>query len=296
MPNQRPPHPTLRYVLVGAWLVFTISLTTWWYIFSLTQLERLRVLAAVQSPEFIRNRHMLTWEGAVLIACLVLGGLGLMYLIYRDQKRNQKMREFLRTFSHELKTPIGSLRLQAESLAADLGESPHRELVSRVVADTTRLTHQLENSLVLADLEHYQPFIENVDVGDVVERIRHQWPNVGIAVSKQTKVKADRRALDSILQNLVQNSVVHGHATDIQIEARPGQKEQIDLHIRDNGKGFVGDPNKLAEQFVRHYSGSGNGIGLFVSRRLANLMNGSLKFNPAPHSFEVILTLQKADG
>jgi signal transduction histidine kinase len=91
-------------------------------------------------------------------------------------------------------------------------------------------------------------------------------------------VKADARALESVLTNLVQNAVIHGQATrvDIQVQRVSGR---LQVRVGDNGGGFQGDPSRLGELFVRHERSSGSGVGLYIVRRLVTSMNGTIKLS-----------------
>ena len=88
---------------------------------------------------------------------------------------------------------------------------------------------------------------------------------------------ADARALESVLTNLVQNAVIHGQATAVALVARR-TNGRVNLTVTDNGRGFPGDPSSLGQLFVRHARSSGSGVGLYIVRRLARAMNGSIKF------------------
>ena len=77
----------IEYGLAILWLVFTISLATWWLIFGLRQASALREVNLTHSEELVEVHHMLFWEGGALIASLAAGGAGLLYGIRRERKR-----------------------------------------------------------------------------------------------------------------------------------------------------------------------------------------------------------------
>jgi signal transduction histidine kinase len=90
---------------------------------------------------------------------------------------------------------------------------------------------------------------------------------------------ADARALESVLTNLVQNSVTHGQATEVDVSAKRSADGRLAVRISDNGQGFHGDPNQLGKLFVRHTRGSGSGVGLYIVRQLVKRMNGTVSFS-----------------
>ena len=284
--------PAIKYALAGVWLIFTTALTIWWYIFSQAQLARLLALSPNHPEEIQRSKKMLELEGGVLIASLVLGGLALIYLIYRDARQNRRIREFFRNFAHELKTPIGSLRLQAEALKEDLKDSASVELAQRIVTETERLNLQLENSLLLAQLDSYQTLPEQLDLRELARELKLEWSDLSFSLTKNCSVNADLRALQSILRNLVQNAVVHGRATEITLTPEEnGATDMVTISIRDNGQGFGGKIKDLGRPLQRHYSGSGSGIGLHLASCLVKKMKGSLEYNAAGPGFEVLIKL-----
>src|SRR5262245_55410220 len=281
--------------LVALWLVFTVTLAGWWLIFGLRQLDLINQSKLEAAGQLQRHYQMLMWEGGILIASLVGGGLALFYYARREQKRHAQVEEFFAAFTHDAKTALASLRLQAESLREDFaGES--NPLLDRLLSDTLRLQLQLENSLFLVNLPRGKFFLEPIKLSERIDAMRLHWPNVAITQTGDGIVKADARALESVLTNLVQNSVIHGQATRVDIEVQRGSGR---LHVKviDNGGGFQGDPARLGELFVRHARSSGSGVGLYIVRRLLTSMNGEVKFGSGEDSgFVADVELPEAAG
>jgi len=80
-----------------------------------------------------------------------------------------------------------------------------------------------------------------------------------------------------VLTNLVQNSVIHGHATEVEITVRH-TGSRIAVVVIDNGCGFQGDQAQLGKLFIRHARSSGSGVGLYIVRQLAKAMKGEISF------------------
>ena len=267
----------IKILLVALWVTFTVTLATWWMIFGLRQLDRLNQLHVEQADQIQRHYQMLLWEGGILIAALISGGLALFYYARREQKRHARVEEFFAAFTHDAKTALASLRLQAESLKEDLGAEPN-PLLDRLLQDTLRLQLQLENSLFLVNLPTGRLLIEPVQISSLVDTLRYHWPSLTIIQKGDGVVMGDGRAIESMLTNLVHNAVTHGHASEIRITAAPNNKGFC-LRVADNGSGFPGDFKQLGKLFVRHARGSGSGVGLYISRQLAIRMNSTLSFS-----------------
>ena len=286
----------IAIALVAVWVVFTVTLAGWWLVFGLRQLDLIKRLTVAGAPDLHRYYQMLMWEGGILIASLIGGGLALFYYARREQKRHAQVEEFFAAFTHDAKTALASLRLQAESLREDLESGEPNPLLDRLLSDTLRLQLQLENSLFLVNLPRGKFFLEPIKLSDRIEALRLHWPNVTITQSGDGSVMADARALESILTNLVQNAVIHGHATHVDVNARRNA-ERLRVTVVDNGRGFQGDLSQLGKLFVRHARSSGSGVGLYIVRQLAKAMHGTIQFCSGEESgFVAELELPEAAG
>src|SRR2546422_11635750 len=183
--------------LVALWVVFTVTLAGWWLIFGLRQLDLINQSKLEGAAQLQRHYQMLMWEGRILIASLIGGGLALFYYARREQKRHLQVEEFFAAFTHDAKTALASLRLQAESLREDFNDAEHSPLLDRLLSDTLRLQLQLENSLFLVNLPRGQFFLQPIRLSDRVEALRLHWPNVVITQTGDGVVMADARALES---------------------------------------------------------------------------------------------------
>src|ERR1051325_10323815 len=220
-------HSRLAIFLVGVWVVFTVTLTAWWLIFGLRQLELINQSNLENAAQLNRHYQMLLWEGGILIASLIGGGLALFYFARREQKRHAQVEEFFAAFTHDAKTALASLRLQAESLQEDYADSEPNPLLDRLLSDTLRLQLQLENSLFLVNLTRGKFFLEPISLSGYIDNLRRHWPDLTIRQAGDAIVLADARALESVLTNLIQNAVTHGHASEIDIRIDAGRKGQV---------------------------------------------------------------------
>ncbi|MCC6278395.1 MAG: HAMP domain-containing histidine kinase [Oligoflexia bacterium] len=264
-------------VLTWLWLALTVSLTSWWMIYALSTNQK---LSGHELPQdIIRANRMLYFEGATLIGLLILGGVALIYLVHRERKRSRQIEEFFAVLTHELKTPLASLRLQVESLIEDNRDKEPNPLLTRLLNDSVRLELQLENALFIAGLRSQnQLHKELVSLGELVQRLKIQWPQLQIKIDGDVKIKTDIRAFDGVLKNLIQNAAVHGKANEVVIRGSTKNGKTI-IEVTDPGRGFEGNFGSLGKTiFYRPQTRSGSGIGLYLSRRLLEQMNGSLEF------------------
>jgi signal transduction histidine kinase len=267
-------------VLVGLWVAFTVTLAGWWLVFGLRQLDLIKRLSVEGATDLHRYYQMLLWEGGVLIASLIGGGLALFYYARREQKRHAQVEEFFAVFTHDAKTSLASLRLQTEALREDFANAGPSPLLDRLLSDTLRLQLQLENSLFLVNLTEGKLFLEPIRLSDRIDALRHHWPDLEITQAGDGILTADARALESVLTNLVHNSVTHGRATRVDFEIENADAGRLRVRLSDNGSGFQGDPGQLGSKpLVRHTRHSGSGVGLYIVRQLSRRMNGAIDFS-----------------
>lgn len=244
------------------WLFFTVSLASWWMVLGLKY----------SGPK----KSMIVAEGLTLIVLLAGGGIALIYYILQERRRNFKLNRFFASANHELKTYMASLRLRAEGLSEDLEGRPESLSASKIVRDTVRLELQLENSLIFSEPKDRQLFIEDINISNYLDEIVDQWPNIKIIFAGELCLKADRRLLDVIVKNLIQNAIVHGEASAVNFELGSSS-----IVVTNNGKEFIGDLMKLGEMFYRHQHKSRSGIGLHLVKTLVESLGGKTSFELA---------------
>lgn len=285
---------TVPYILALLWLATTVALAGWWLIFGLSQARRLQDLGGEAGMQLGQVQRMLVWEGSVLLVLLIGGGIALLIAIRREQARRQQLQDFFSLFTHDLKTALASLQLQAESLQEDLGPDAGGAAMGRLMRDTVRLRLQLENSLYYA-----QPdaglFIERLNVRDVVAQLAADWPDLTVTCDGDGRVLADRRAFEGITRNILQNASVHGRATTVTVSITP-QRPGVRIGFKDNGTGASSKALRaIADSRRRPAATSGTGLGLLISRRLLERMQGTLAVDAAPHGGIIVtMTLPEA--
>ncbi len=257
--------PHVKTVLAVVWFAFTFSLVTWWWVFLLMRLNQ------------SESHRMFAWEGSILLATIFLGGVALVLFSYRDQKRHQRLRFFFSTFSHDLKTSIARLRLQAEVLEEDLHGNTH-PVMKRLIDDIQRLDLQLENSLLLANLESGQLLKEDISLSDLLSSLRNEFSELSLELEREAILRGDRRAFLSVFKNLLQNSVLHGKASSVRMKVRRLDETHIEVLIQDDGLGFKGDISKLGSELLMSQDARSNGIGLLITRSLLEKMKGEIQF------------------
>src|SRR5262245_61019957 len=108
------PRARLHYVMAAVWLVLTVSLAAWW----------MNIGMSVMSG---RMHRMFVWEGIAFIALLVAGGVAILVAIRREALQRESLETFFLSFTHDLKTSLASVQLQAEQLQEEWPSQLSRE-------------------------------------------------------------------------------------------------------------------------------------------------------------------------
>ncbi len=279
-------HFRLKILIAIAWLTFTVSLSGWWFIHAWNQIE-MNTQSSV--------RLMLKWEGFSLLLALLAGGAAIVFLIYKERQSYRILNDFYLAFAHDLKNSMTSLQMQVGALR-DEYQGRNSPVLERLGKDARRLEMKLENSLELSKVAVTPLFMQTVPLSDVLARVRFHEPDIEISLERDVSVKADRRALELVFTNIINNSIKHGRATRITVSPRIAGPGRIDLRIADNGSGVQERPGPDGLPQAEPGFSQGSGIGLFLVRRLMERMNGKASF-PLPEKgegFVVLLSLNEA--
>ena len=273
-------HRRLAYAGAVAWLVLTVALAVWWLVFGIGQARQLESAGAGATPAG-RVERMLVWEGVVFIGLLLSGGVLLILAIHRESARRAAVEAFFMAFTHDLKTSLASLRLQADSLKEDLPGADGNANLDRLMKDAVRLQLQLENSLYYAQREG-QLYVESISMADLVRRVAVDWPELEVQVAGDARVRADERALVAVLRNVLQNAVVHGGARSVSVQIERSAAGQVTTTLADDGRGAPPDViRSLGRPLARAAAFHGSGVGLLISQHLLGRMRGAARFGAA---------------
>lgn len=287
------------------WLFMVCLLGGWWGRFVLTQAsyiaeieKKIGINEETVKYHWNKTQRMLYSESTVFFILLLLSGVGLFYLFWRDIKRARSISSFFATFTHELRTPLTSIRLQAESMVENLSEnSENSKWLNRLLEDLLHLEIQIEKTLELARIEGGgSVFTQPIKLKPWLKNFLTTWDTkVQFESSiEESLIQADPMALKLILKNLFENSIKHSRCdpVKIQIFGAPDQGGVL-LHVRDDGVGFSGEEKNLGQLFKKGALSVGVGVGLYLVRVLMKKMGGWARFSSKKIGFESTLWFPK---
>lgn len=282
----------LKTAFAILWMLFTVALAVWLFVFYARLFLSIEALGTPEALAILKHHRMVVYEMGTMIVALIVGGIALLRLIWLERQRSDQIRGFFAVFSHELKTSLSRLRLQAEGLQDELNRGGSRGPALRLLDDMGKLEVQLDNSLWVARADEDLFLVETIPLSQLLSEFAPQFPLL-VHLSGEAFLRADRRAVESILKNILQNAVVHGEAQNLWIEVSlsPSRADQLRLVFRDDGRGFQGDKKSLGQLFLRHARTSGSGLGLYLVQRLSRLLGGEAHFRPTTQGFQVEIDL-----
>ena len=236
----------------------------------------------------VNGRHLLVSSRA-----LDPGGTVTTLLDISEIRRlEQVRRDFVANASHELKTPLTSIRGYAETLLDD--DPPEKltlEFLTSIRKNSLRLEHLVEDLLDLSKLESggWTGRRESVDTKEVAEEawqvVRDIEDKDGIAfdILGDFSVMGDREGLFHVFRNLLENSIRHTDSGgSINVSMALTQDSMVEVVISDDGEGIPNESlPRIFERFYRADSArardfGGTGLGLAIVRHLVSEMGGEV--------------------
>lgn len=275
------------YFLTLLWVLMLLGLGSWW-LYLVFKLHS--TLSGFNLPELgsqSRFLNMMKWEGSFFFIFLVLLGGSLITMYVRDMRKTKALQAFFASLSHELKTPLASMRLQAEVIKDLIGDEAHSHeqlsnLTKRLVEDTYKLEGELEKSLQLSRIEQDGTLtLAPISLERYLKRHQQKPPEplqLELDIEKKAQeVMADELAMNVIFRNLFENTLRHNpKAKKILIKAER-RGNMVDITYDDFGEKFQGRHRELGNLFYKHNSIKGSGIGLYLIKNLMRKMNGGFE-------------------
>jgi two-component system, OmpR family, sensor histidine kinase SenX3 len=285
--------PKWLHVTMGVFLiVVAVALTAGWQFLAS---EEARV-----AHDFATLRFVVYFFGLVLFL-LLIGGLGLLViLLLREVRLNERQSNFVSAVTHELKTPVASLKLYLDTLELrDVSEARRQDFYRTMRQDIERLNATINNVLNAAmytdrPVADPQPldFARLVSRAMELTRTRHQLPEgtLRYAGPDSLALRGDAAALEIAVLNLLDNAVKYSkEGAPVDVEVGKHGDGQAHLRVRDHGVGL--SRAHIAFIFNRFYrvgtearrSRPGTGLGLFIVKSVVKGHHGTVSAeSPGP--------------
>ncbi len=252
--------------------------------------------------------------GSLFFLLLILGLVLLCIWLVREMRVNQRQQAFLDAVTHEMKTPLASLRLFVDTLGRhDPGTERRREFLARMGEDLDRLDRTMDQVLAAARAEArtHGMRASRTELPELLEgciaeiRSRHQLPpeSVRLEARADVRVRGDSDELGLVFRNLLENAVNYSQGSvDVHVAVSGPQDGRVSVEIADRG---IGIPRKeLRRIFERFYRAgrdvqrqvAGLGLGLFIVRSLVRRQGGRVvaRSEGAGRGSRFVVTLRAA--
>lgn len=279
---------TIFYIL----LVYAFAELIWWgYLLVKTEPDRM---------------SMILGEGSMFVVIMAVGALYFHRLLRKERAMHRQQRNFLLSVTHELKSPLASIKLYLQTiLKHDLDKDRREKFLQSSISDIGRLDDLVENMLLASKIENrsYTFPKEEFDLSSLVSSLTER-----LLITVQDKrvietdidlgieYNGDRFSLGAMINNLLENAVKYSDEhSSIRISLK-NDNSKIKFRVCDEGVGI--DESEYEKIFTKFYrSGNemtrrtkGTGLGLFIVWQVVNNHNAYIRIsknNPKGTCFEI---------
>lgn len=221
-------------------------------------------------------------------------------VVIQDVTESQRLeiarREFVANVSHELKTPLTTIKTYAETLCDSTNDKDEQKFLNVIIREVDRMTRIVKELLTLSSFDSNKITIMKTDfqledlVGDVVTKMKFQAMDNKLTLTYTPLIKvptlsADIDRIEQVITNIVSNSIKYT-AEGGTVEVFTGYiYNEAYIKIKDNGVGIPeSDLPHIFERFyrvdkARSREKGGTGLGLAIAYEIVNLHGGTIKIN-----------------
>ncbi len=242
--------------------------------------------------KYLRQKYMIIGEGLFFALSLIIG-IGIIYRAIKDEfKVAQLKNNFLLSVTHELKTPISSIKMVLQTLLNKPGlDDDKKQLISNNALQESNRLESMVNKLLLSSKieDQYQYNYEPIEMQSFISELIQFYPKgsshhkIDFSCPPDLIAEVDQETFRSLVLNLLENAIKYSKApANISVEL--GQhKEYLSLQVKDQGIGISDDEKaQVVGKFYRigneeFRSTTGSGLGLFIVNAIVKSHNGTIE-------------------
>ncbi|MBW7866986.1 MAG: HAMP domain-containing histidine kinase [Brumimicrobium sp.] len=265
--------------------IYIILQFSWWafYLYELSSLA--------ETPDIVEKRIlMIVGEGIVFFLILLLGLFRIRSAIQKEIKISKQQNNFLLSVTHELKTPLASVKLLLQTLLKrkELSTEQQIDIIQQAIQENKRLEDMIENILIATriDGEELNLSDERIHLSEEFYRIVDAWQGKRVAIQMNIEpdiyAKMDVFILKTILHNLLENSFKYvGKEPEIEVYLKQDDGCVV-FGVKDNGNGIPEEYKiEIFNKFVRIGNEEirdqkGTGLGLYIVKKMIAHYGGTI--------------------
>lgn len=314
--------------------IYIISSFAWWmYVLQSNNRENYRTLIAKDQAEYImrgnsaddfldtpmyeeihsdymRKQYLLIGEGVIFITVIALGFIRIRNTFQEEIQLTQQQNNFLLSITHELKSPLASLKLSMQTLHKHTLETQKVQRLATIsLDDIDRLEALVENILLASkmDSSNFMWDADAVNISELIKEIANRFLNKYkeerkfiIEIQEDIYVNGDRFSLTSVFNNLLENAYKYSRVNATIAVRLFSNDHHCTCIVSDTGIGI--DEKEKLKIFDRFYrigreetrSTKGTGLGLFIVKQVVLIHKGTIQVSnntPVGTVFEIQLPL-----
>tara|TARA_R110002049_G_scaffold2750_4_gene22009 strand:- start:198856 stop:199887 length:1032 start_codon:yes stop_codon:yes gene_type:complete len=241
--------------------------------------------------------------GGVLLSVVLAGVIAYLTLTVKAFRLNQRQSNFIDSVTHELKSPIASLKLYLQTMTQrEIGEEQQRDFRRIMLDDVERLDSLINHLLDAARIDrNAKPADEEkIRLDELLRQcaqstcLRYKVPPESVHISSpEVTVVSKLVQIEILFRNLIDNAIKYGGSPpSVEVVVKTMPNEQVTVTVADNGPGIPPHQRrKVFGRFVRlgnelERSTPGTGLGLYLVRNVAKSLGGSIRLRDRRESKE----------
>lgn len=263
------------------------------------------ILLIRHEPEL---KAMIVGEGIFFFSIFFFVVMRMKRVFVREHKLQMQQRNFLLAITHELKSPLASIKLYIQTiLKRDLEKEQREQFLNNSLKDIERLDDLVENVLIATQLESFKPNFpkEEINFSELVMTVLSRLQTgagathqIDTKIQGNVKIHADRFSLTNAVSNLIENALKYSPKDGGKVEVSLWEiEDQIFFTVSDNGDGIPQEERKnIFNKFYRvgnegTRKTKGTGLGLYIVKTVLDKHHAQITVKdnePKGTLFEVI--------
>lgn len=241
--------------------------------------------------EFKRERIMIITEGLVFTLLLIFLVFKVKKSVEQEIEFSRKQQNFILSITHELKSPLSSIKLMSETLKKhELKPEIKNKLINNSLQEVDRLQNLVENVLLAAKIDNdaYGFSKQTLSISNLSSKLVGRCSTASnkeiiAEIEPELEMDADKSGLTSIIVNLLENAIKYSSEDSLVHFSLSKKEDKIFMSVKDEGLGISEEEKlKVFDKFYRVgneevRATKGTGLGLYIVKQLVIFHNGNIE-------------------